>query len=722
MITTSYSKDERYIGLYHLFAFLIIIVSPAIMTAQPQEVTWKGIGAPYLGSVRGIVAHQQYGIFVGTTEGVFRLASESQSWMSTDLMIPTHTLAVNANGVLYFSSNTSLYRSTNGGQKWIPLQLHPMLSITVACYCFGRGGTIYVGTLGHGVFRSTDDGAHWSQMNFGLFNPYVYSLAIDLDGMIYAGTDGGVYRTSETGGIWSISYTGLFNGHIMSLCVSKDGYIFASTADGVYRSKDDGVTWLSVSSGWSERYTYSILCASRHSKELLIAGASNGAIYQSNDGGENWKRCSVGNAETHSVAIDSSGCFWAGGDGGLYRSSDEGGSWAMRTNGLGQTAVNRIAVTPAGSIIVVPGNNYVFPFRTDDNGFLWKRLGKGLPSNTNYTRIVVSHASPTFGSVYLASEGAGVFVSTDDGDSWKTGGAGLRCYRVYDMAINSRGYLFATTDSGIFRLAAGEWTRMTNGMPITESQYICINEKDELFAGTSRIYKSTNNGESWSLANPNYISSFQSLTVSRTGNSRGFLFASSYGSILRSSNGGATWMWMPKAPSTTISSIIVNRYGALVAQSNVAVYMSVDTGNTWKQLASGMPSWPDVRCLTVDTLSNLYVGTSQLGVYKSTPLKSLGLLQVETVPSRWNLSQNFPNPFTDQTTIRWNERSDVEGYRNLSLKIYDLLGKEVLDLTTRARAVGEVTIHRSQLPKAGAYLYRMSDGRTQQSRIMHLIQ
>ncbi len=60
------------------------------------------------------------------------------------------------------------------------------------------GNTIFAGTQGGGVFRSTDNGTSWQQINRGLANTTVYSLAVS-GSTLFAGTfGGGVYKASIT--------------------------------------------------------------------------------------------------------------------------------------------------------------------------------------------------------------------------------------------------------------------------------------------------------------------------------------------------------------------------------------------------------------------------------------------------------------------------------------------------------------------------------------------
>ena len=60
-------------------------------------------------------------------------------------------------------------------------------------------GHIFAGTSGGGVFRSTDNGDSWTEINNGLTSAVVLSLAINSTGHIFAGTSGGgVFRSLES--------------------------------------------------------------------------------------------------------------------------------------------------------------------------------------------------------------------------------------------------------------------------------------------------------------------------------------------------------------------------------------------------------------------------------------------------------------------------------------------------------------------------------------------
>jgi hypothetical protein len=85
------------------------------------------------------------------------------------------------------------------------------------------------------------------------------------------------------------------------------------------------------------------------------------------------------------------------------------------------------------------------------------------------------------------------------------------------------------------------------------------------------------------------------------------------------------------------------------------------------------------------------------GVYETTSM----------VPENYSLSQNFPNPFNPTTLISY--QIPVAG--QVTLKVYDILGKEVACLVKEVKNAGnyEVTFNGSNL-SSGIYLYQLKSG------------
>jgi hypothetical protein len=101
-------------------------------------------------------------------------------------------------------------------------------------------------------------------------------------------------------------------------------------------------------------------------------------------------------------------------------------------------------------------------------------------------------------------------------------------------------------------------------------------------------------------------------------------------------------------------------------------------------------------------------------VYASRVLQSGSITSVEnvgTVPTGFALSQNYPNPFNPSTRIQYT----IESAGLVSLKVYDMLGREVATLVNGRQEAGTYTVQfginsgASGL-SSGIYFYRLKVG------------
>jgi len=90
----------------------------------------------------------------------------------------------------------------------------------------------------------------------------------------------------------------------------------------------------------------------------------------------------------------------------------------------------------------------------------------------------------------------------------------------------------------------------------------------------------------------------------------------------------------------------------------------------------------------------------------------------EKIPTEFSLSQNYPNPFNPSTTIQF---SLVEDSR-VSLKIYDILGREVADLINENLSSGQhaISFNGSNLP-SGNYFLSLVAGKFSEVKKMTLL-
>jgi hypothetical protein len=87
-------------------------------------------------------------------------------------------------------------------------------------------------------------------------------------------------------------------------------------------------------------------------------------------------------------------------------------------------------------------------------------------------------------------------------------------------------------------------------------------------------------------------------------------------------------------------------------------------------------------------------------------------------PSGYRLNQNYPNPFNPSTTISYR----LPGRSFVTLKVYDVLGREVQTLVSGEESAGEHTImFDGNGLSSGVYIYRLTAGLYRESREMLLL-
>jgi len=99
-------------------------------------------------------------------------------------------------------------------------------------------------------------------------------------------------------------------------------------------------------------------------------------------------------------------------------------------------------------------------------------------------------------------------------------------------------------------------------------------------------------------------------------------------------------------------------------------------------------------------------------------LTALDVEETDYIPGEFKLYQNYPNPFNPTTVIRY----QLSASGLVSLKVFDVLGKEVATLINDVKPAGsyEVQFDASNLP-SGIYFYKLSAGTFTETKKMVLI-
>jgi hypothetical protein len=169
---------------------------------------------------------------------------------------------------------------------------------------------VLAATVEDGVFRSGDRGSRWESWNFGLLDLDVYCIAISPafgdplgssgDETLYVGTETGIFRSTNGGRAWREVDFDINLAPVLSLAISpdyaRDGCLYAGTeSHGLYRSVDRGRTWERVGetvpslAGVPAQSISAILLSPEYPAKPQLLAMLASALLVSRDGGTTWE-------------------------------------------------------------------------------------------------------------------------------------------------------------------------------------------------------------------------------------------------------------------------------------------------------------------------------------------------------------------------------------------------------------------------------------------------
>jgi hypothetical protein len=157
-----------------------------------------------------------------------------------------------------------------------------------AVYCmFTSGDILYAGTQNGGVFKTTDHGDSWINLNNGMGTPLIYCLT-GTGNTVLAGTNTGLYRSLDGGANWSLINYGVAS-WVKSITVNGSDIYLGNDAGKIYKSVNNGTNWTLFANNMTGEIT-SIL----FHNGIIYAAASMNGVYASSNGGANWQFENVG--------------------------------------------------------------------------------------------------------------------------------------------------------------------------------------------------------------------------------------------------------------------------------------------------------------------------------------------------------------------------------------------------------------------------------------------
>ncbi len=678
--------------------------------------------------------------------GIFKSTNGGASW--TQMALPSGgaiyftskiVVAPSNSSVVYAAGYWDAYKSTNAGQTWTELDLthgavddivvDPTNANTVyAAY----GSSFAYDSTSYGIHTSTDGGATWSYLQNGLppstqisrvslaispSNPQVLYAAINGSNPNNSSSDTNrVYTTTDGGAHWTV---------LPSVSSKKD---------------------FGGGQGW---YNNVIAVDPTNSNTVYVGGID---FWKSTDGGQTWANLtnSYGNytgknihPDQHAIAFvnGSSSTFYIGNDGGVWKTGNGGSSFTDCNTNLQTIQFYSIDVDQNNSAISVGG--------TQDNGTqkntqpspVWNEIYGGDggyvlidPKNPNiiYTEYVN-------GSLQKSTNGGSTFTQittgiTEDG-YWLT---------PYVMDPQNDSILYTGTNRIYKSTNAGSnWTPVSQVLEsstrLVTTMSISPVEGNVIYAGlsgyrgvssvdTAFLFISTNSGSTWNDISGNLPAGANFARITADPTQKGVAYAAvltglpSHSHVLRTTDYGTTWTPLDSTGNgfanvptkiICIDSLNANIYAGTYA----GVYASTDNGATWSQFGIGLPN-SVVDDIAIQYSSHtLRVGTHGRGAWQIDLTTGIASPS-NNMPATFAVNQNYPNPFNPSTVISY----QLSANSYVTLKVYDVLGREVATLANQRQNAGSytVTFDAGKLP-SGVYFYRLTAGSMTETKKMLLI-
>jgi photosystem II stability/assembly factor-like uncharacterized protein len=391
--------------------------------------------------------------------------------------------------------------------------------------------TLYVGTDGYGIMRSTDGGSTWSFVNTGIRCKSILDIKVDPvnNSRIYAGAGWSFYVSTDYGQTWTEQIQGMKKAQISGVASNAPAEYCIGEFDNFYKSTDGGSNWTTIYAfegkpGFEgpNHSKAKLLTVDKDNPNKLFAtvfvpslegGHNSDRILRSTDGGLSWRvvfdPTDSGLVAT-SLVIDpqDSNTVYATYDDPtnakmVMKSTSEGdsASWSAKISGFPNDGVLCLTVDPTNHNTLYVG--------TKANG-VYKNMGGGDSSwtQTGLTNKMVRSMRINEDDVdeLYAGTSVGVYRSVNAGVSWSLVDSRMVYKDVYSLAMDfhsthviyaasldpdSNGHIYRSTNSGIVWSEAdsglpSDWVVFTDNVPYINLQTDSLVSGLYVFLGTKK--------------------------------------------------------------------------------------------------------------------------------------------------------------------------------------------------------------------------------------------
>jgi photosystem II stability/assembly factor-like uncharacterized protein len=681
--------------------------------------------------------------------GIYKSTNGGQSWESKGLqktvsigrivISPVDPLKIYAAAVgSYFGPNPDrgIYRSDNGGNSWTKIlfvtdstgaidiamdQVNPdnLLAAMWQRTRYPNGGSLSGVTSG--IYKSTNGGNNWTALGAanGLPNPLTanagrigISISRSNPNVAYAlynnnTTYLGFFKTINGGLNWTNANP---NGTLQDGFSTFSWYfgnvrVHPANPDIVYvldfeimKSTNSGTTWVSQTTG--DIHVDNHALAFKPGDPNVIIEGNDGGIFNSANSGNSWSKVeALPFTQFYEIGLDKINPQR------LYGGTQDNGTNRTTTGALNDW---ESIYGGDGFYVVVDFTNPNVIYAESQNGGLGKSINGGVSfsgatsgisssEKTNWSTPVIMDPNNNNILYYGTNK---VYRTTNGADSWTavspdlTNGNQTRLGSVTTIAVapsNSNVIIAGTDDANVWITSnnGSNWTKVSSSLPYRWITRVAVDPVNENIAYV------TYNGLKWKDPQPH---------------------------IFRTTNKGASWTDissnLPDAPVNAFA-IDPTRPNVLFAGSDVGAYVSFNTGQTWQFLGQGLPMVSVYDLKVHPTANYLAAGTHGRSMYKIDLAQVVGISSgSENTAADYSLGQNYPNPFNPSTVISYS----LNKSGNVSLKIFDLLGKEVMTLVDKKQNAGNYKISfDGKNLSSGIYFYSLNVNNFKDTKRMLLV-
>lgn len=559
-------------------------------------------------------------------------------------------------------SGMGILKSTDGGNTWANLAVQTFLGLSFSNLIIdpnnpktlygsitnGISGGVSISpfTKDPGIYKSVDGGVSWENILKVGSPDFASAVDIEMDNsnssVLYASFfNKGVFKTTDAGQTWMLVEGGLPNEAAsridIAVAPSNPSIIYASAGKAnardllnIYKSTNAGISWVTVSQppasvfgNICQCFYDNVIAVDPKDPDLVYFGGVT--LYRSVNGGQSWGDVATNmHPDFHVIKIISNAQgkrIYAGNDGGIWSSSDEGETWNNLNNTLNITQFQSVAIHPSDPNITLGG--------TQDNG-----------TNLYQGKLNWEHA--------------------DDGDGGFTAINQDNPNIMYHTDFNLKDVLISVVrskkggENGTWEFA-GQGLNQGDDVLFYAPFILDPNNQNTLYFGTSRLYRTTNQGQNWQPISGNltkaaltarnskktpkisdsettyndytksfFVSAISAIAVapSNLGNSSVIYTGSSDGAVFASKNDGFQNV-TGNLPSRYISDLIVDPaipttvYLSLGGFQSGHVFKSTIGGQNWQDISGNLPDVPaNALVINSNNPRNLFVGTD-IGVFQT---------------------------------------------------------------------------------------------------------